>query len=310
MKEDLKQAINEHIFLPLDEEIYEQLNKVSSSLVATIDDALFTSSVFAILQNKCCSKFKVKFQLKFKEMFGESLELPSIVYLILQTYVLLLVFQTEAISNSKKAYYSLIVRNYIVLRKGSWSGLICQNWMVSMCSYYKKYATKTLDTSKSYSELLNVVVPCDNWIDTALDISDLNIYNQLRSLCAAGYRGRLSYYIESETFVSVDNPFVQIYLLVTKMVTEWNWKYMSSNPLIKLTEVFAANGKKRKKLSKIVDDIYGCLKESELYKPSEASSVLLKSIFSKEYYGLQDQMFSVLEFGVYLYYELLLETSK
>lgn len=310
MNNNLEQIINEHLFLPLSDEVCKQLNEVSNSLAAAMDDAMFKSCVYSMFISECNIKFKIGFLSKYKEEFETNLELPTIVYLILQTYVLFLVFKSETIGSSKKVEYSLIVKNYAVLRKGSWNNLICQDWIISMYSYYRKCASKPIDSSKSYSTLLNAIVPCRNWDETTLDISDVNVYNQLRSLCAAGYRGRLSSYIESEPFVSIDNPFAQIYLLAKKMVVEWNWKYISANPVIKLSEVFGANGKKRKKLGKFVDDIRGCLKEADLYKPSEDSSVLLRSIFSKEYYGLQDQMLSVLEFGIYIYYELLLETSK
>lgn len=310
MNKELKRVIDEHIFLPLDEEIYVQMDEVTNFFVTSMDDAKFASYIHSVLQNQCDIKFKNEFQLKYKEMFGVSLEIPSIVYLVLQTYVIYLVFQSENISNSKKAHYSLMVKNYVVLRKGSWEDLLCQSWIVSMYSYYNKYAPQTVDTSKSYSNLLKSVLPSTNWEETALDISDADVYNQLRSLCAAGYRGRLSYFIESESFVSVDNPFAQIYLLVKKMATEWNWNYISLNPSIKLSEVFGVNGKKRKKLSKITEDICGCLKESDIFKPSNNSSVILRSISTKQYFGLKDQMFSVLELGVYLYYEFLLETSK
>lgn len=310
MDKNLKQIIGEHLFLPISEEMGEQMNEVSNAIATAMDDAMFNPCVYSMFLGECNYKFKVGFQSKYKELFDINLELPTIVYLILQTYVLFLVFQSDNIGSSKKAEYSLMVKNYAILRKGSWNNLLCQDWIISMYSYYGKCAPKTFDTSKSYSALLNAVVPCNNWEDTTLDISDVNVYNQLWSLCAAGYRGRLSCYVENEPFVSIDNPFAKIYLLVKNMVTEWNWKYISPNPLIKLTEVFGANGKKRKTLSKIVDDICGCLKETDYYKPSEDSSVVLRSIFFKEYYGLQDQMFSVIELGVYLYYELLLETSK
>lgn len=310
MDNDLKQAIDENLFLPLNEEMYNQLYEVSSSLVTSIDDAKFTSYVHSIFQTRCGIDFKIKFQTKYKEMFGVSLELPSIVFLVLQTYVIFLVFQSEDIENSRKVYYSLIVKNYAVLRKGSWEDLICQNWVVSMYSYYKRYAPKAIDTSKSYTDLLNSVVPSDDWDGTALEISDVNVYNQLRSLCAAGYRGRLSSFIENEPFVGLDSPFAQIYLLAKKMVIEWNWKYISTNPSIKFSEVFRENGKRRKKISKIIDDIYGSLKENDIYKPSKESSVILKCISTKQYLGLHNQMFSVLEFGIYLYYELMSETLK
>ena len=60
-------------------------------------------------------------------------------------------------------------------------------------------------------------------------------------------------------------------------------------------------------LSKIVADVQSGVAKDYIVKPNEASSILLLRINDGKNTALDDRMFSVLEFGVYLYYEMLLE---
>ena len=68
------------------------------------------------------------------------------------------------------------------------------------------------------------------------------------------------------------------------------------------------NAKKRRQLGNIVADITTCLQKEQMIKPNEGSSFLLTRIAEGSNTSLDKRMFSALEFGVYIYYELLLET--
>ena len=208
----------------------------------------------------------------------------------------------------EKMHFSLIVRNYAVLRKGDWNRLLCQNWIMEMYSYYETYAADMVKSSINYSQLLDAVVPSENWNDTGLDITQQAVYDQIRSLCMAGYYGRISGYIKTWAFKKLTSPFAQVYVLVCKMVKEWNWKYLSLSPVKKLVEVLGENCKRKKMLSNIVTEVLDEVQKEQLCAPDEESSVLLTRVYNNRPIAIDSRMFTALEFGVYIYYEMLLET--
>ena len=305
---DLGLEINKHLFVPLDEELVTRLHEVAVAIAPTLNMELVSSCVNAFFQNKVSPLFSGKFRTKYSEMYGDGTDVPKLVLVVLETYVVLMAFKSDAVDNDTKAQFSLVVRNFVINRKGERNTLLCQNWIVEMYAYYNKCATKPFKQTVSYSKLLNAVVPKDNWSETGLEISDEGVFEQLRSLCVAGYRGKVSAYVEGKSFTGISSPFAQSYMLVQKMVKEWNWKYISSKPADKLSEVLGDKVKKRKMISNIVDDVNSEVSASDIFTPTQISSVLLKRVKEKQPSELDHQKLSALEFGVYLYYEMLLET--
>lgn len=305
---ELIQAINAQLFVPIEETVAEQLHEVTILLTADVDTAMVENYMRAFFKNDSDRSFRRLFCEKYKEQYNTPLTLPSIAYLILEAYFIRQCFESETVSEGLKLQISYIVKNLAVLRKGNWEGVICAEWILDLYRYSDKHACKPANGSVSFNQIINTVLPCDRWDATGLDINNPDIYNQLRSLSVAGIRGKFSAYVESNAFTCICNPFVQVYKLVVKMVKEWNWKYISNNPVEKLISVMGDNAKKRKKLSNIVDAIRENLKDAEIVEPTMMSSVLLRKIQNNKNCGIEGCSFSVLEFGVYLYYELLLES--
>ncbi len=306
--EELTRAINAHLFVPIEESLTEQLRDVTNLLTADVDSNMIESYTQAFFKNEADWNFRMLFNKKYKELYNESLALPNIVYQVLEFYFIRQCMDSDTVDSGMKLQISYIVKNFAILRKGNWEGIICPKWILYIYHYSNIHACKPANGSVNYNQIINAVLPCGRWDATGLDINNQDIYNQLRSLSAAGIRGKFSAYVESNTFTGLDNPFIQVYKLEVKMVNEWNWKYISNNPVKKLKNVMGDNAKKRKKLRNIVDTIRENLKEEELIKPTMRSSVLLKKIQDNKNCGIEGYSFSVLEFGIYLYYELLLES--
>ena len=304
----LKQAIDKHLFISLDDELITQLHEVANSMVADLDAVSVSDYVCSFMQNNVSQSFTEAFRVKYKEMYGEEVKLPAIVSVILETYVILLALQSDETEEMEKMHFSLIVRNYAVLRKGDWNRLLCQNWIMEMYSYYETYAADMVKSSINYSQLLDAVVPSENWNDTGLDITQQAVYDQIRSLCMAGYYGRVSGYIKTSAFKNFTSPFAQVYVLVCKMVKEWNWKYLSLSPVKKLVEALGENYKRKKMLSNIVTEVLDEVQKDQLCVPNEESSMLLARVCNNRPIAIDNKMFTALEFGVYIYYEMLLET--
>lgn len=308
VSKELRGLINSNLFVPIPDELEGQLHDVVASHVSEVTAEMVTKYAKAVFENQVDWTFKNVIQTKYKEQFGESLTMPNIVFLILEGYTLRQTIESDAIDSSSKAKFSLIVKNCAVIRKGHWDGIVCSKWLIDIYSYYGVYSKKKVINNVAYYNLLKVVTSKTQWAETGLEITEKAVYGQIRSLCASGVRGELNWYIRSLEFKNINSPFVKAYLLANKMVKEWNWKYISDSPIDKLRVALGEETKKRKQLGKIVDEVTAGIANEQLVKSSEGSSILLSRIAEGKNTMLDERLFSALEFGVYLYYELLLET--
>lgn len=306
-RKDLIIEINKHLFDPIPDELAEQLHSVVVNIVPEVSTEMVEEYAKAVFKNQVEWKFKVFVQTKYKDQYNRELVMPKVVYLILEGYVLWQIIQSDDISAELKAKFSLIVRNYAVIRKGKWDGIVCAKWLIEIFNYYKEYCKKIVVGNISYNDLLKSVIPKRQWAETRMDMADMDVYAQIRCLCASGMRGRQRYFVESSEFKSIRSPFAKVYLLVKKMVEDWNWKYISESPVDKLREALGIDVKRRKQLAKIVAEVTSGVAKNQIVKPSENTSLLLARISDGKAKALDERMFSVLEFGLYLYYELLLE---
>lgn len=305
---ELTNAINKQLFVPIPEDLVNHLQEVVVNLVSVITAEKVTKYAKAVFRNQVEWTFKNDIQAKYKEQFGGALTLPNIVYLILEGYTLRQTVQTDTIDVSSRAMFSLIVRNCAVTRKGIWDGIVCSEWLIEIYGYYNEYSKKKVISAVANNNLIKALVPKTQWVDTGLDITEKAVYDQIRSLCANGVRGKLNWYVGSPDFKNMSSPFAKAYMLAKKMVMEWNWKYISESPVEKMRYALGENAKKRKQLGKMVTDVTSGIAKEHIIIPKEGSSLLLARISTGKDTSLDERMFSALEFGVYLYYELLLET--
>ncbi|MBR4406506.1 MAG: hypothetical protein IKT30_09045, partial [Bacteroidaceae bacterium] len=252
---ELRGLINRHLFVPISEELVERLKDVVDTQVSEMTAETVTKYAKAVFKNQVDWTFKNAIQTKYKEQYGESLTMPNIVFLILEGYTLRLMILSEAIDVNIKAKSSLIIRNCAITRKGHWDGIVCSKWLIDIYNYYGEYSKQKVISNVAYGNLLKTVTPKTQWVETGLEITEKAVYDQIRSLCASGVRGKLSWYIGSLEFKYISSPYVKAYLLAKKMVREWNWKYISENPVEKFFDALGEKAKKRKQLGKIVDEV-------------------------------------------------------
>lgn len=302
---DLSCVINHYLFIPIDNDLVENLHVVAVSMASELTAENVAPYVEAVFHNKSYFTFVHKFKSKYAETFDDKPSLPAIVYIVLLVYVLKMALHAKELSEDTKIYISLIARNCSVLKKGNWGELPCKEWLRDLYAYYENHSCKTV-IPVGYTDLLNSVVPKTQWAEIGISIDKKEVYDQLRSLCAAGIRGKAKSYVESADFKNVSSPFAKVYLLAYYMAYEWNWKYISKSPVNKMAEVLGEDRKRRKKLSKIVDEVIEEITEDNVLIPDASYSVLLKRVFDKTPCAADGYMFSALEFGVYLYYEMLL----
>ena len=304
---ELTIAINKHLFVPVSDDLVTNLQVVIENYVTELTSELVTKYAKAIFNNQVDWNFRNVIQIKYEELFGSSLIIPNIIYLILEGYTLKQMILSDLVDVNSKAKFSLIVRNCAVIRKGDWNGIVCSKWLIYTYEYYGEFCKNKVINNVEYDSLLKAVVSKTQWEDTCLEIENKSIYEQIRSLCASGIRGKLNCYTKSQEFVNISSPYTKAYLLAKKMVKEYSWKYISESPVNKLRNALGENAKKRKQLGKIIAEMTAEIDKEQLVKPSEGSSILLSCIIDGGG-EMNEKMFSALEFGIYVYYEFQLES--
>ncbi len=306
---ELKRMINVHLFVPIEEALANQLCKISELMVATIGVDLVDTYVRSFYHNEVNTFFKRQFRDKYIEQYGEELVLPSVIYIILEIYVVRQAILSDTFDNRTRLNFSYIVKNYAILRKNRCLSVQCGDWILDIYKICSQLSFKPVSCNISFSNLIKSVILSDDWDGTGMDINESSVYSQLRSLSAAGFRDRCNVFIKSEAYQNIASPFLQVYILVYKMVKEWNWKYISSTPVCKLKDVLGDDATKKMNLSKISEIVLGGISSSQIICPKMKSSVILQRLNDNIACSFDKTKFSALEFGVYLYYELILESN-
>lgn len=306
---ELKSVIDTQLFVPIDSDAANLLHDVSVQMADELDIETAENLVLGFFKGCVILGFKQSFREKSLELYERIPDIPNLAYIILELYVIRLAVLSEIVPDSEKVQISLAVRNAAILKKGKWQGVLCQEWLSEIFAYADNHKQQPIQT-KPYNELIDAVMSSNDWDESGLDISQKNIYIQLRSLCVAGMRGKVNSYVRGTEFKSLSSHFVQTYMIVKKMINDWQWKYVERSPVNKLTDILGQDAKKRKNLGNITNDIRTGLPAKQIIKPKMKSSILLKKIYDGGSSEIDGMMFSSLEFGVYLYYELLLETYE
>lgn len=306
--DDLMCAINAHLFIPLDGKIIERLQYNVMQLLLEADINMVEDCTYSFFINVVSPDFRNSFDMNYQKLYKDSLFLPDIVYVILEIFFVRKCIEADDISANVRRKYSCVVRNFAVLLKGRWSNLKCSDWVIGMYKYSNVDIDKSKHTGTPSQSFLNSILPYDNWDDTGLDISNINIFRQIHDLCIVATKNHFNNFIDSFAFLKYSSPFVRVYMLFCKMMNNYDWKYLSIEPPKIIISTMGKASTEKKKFRRIVDIIRNELNSDDLYKPTMKSSVLLRKVFSNYHCGIEECMFSVLEFGIYLYYELLLES--
>lgn len=307
--DNLKRVIDTQLFVPIDHDEADQLHEVSVQIADKLDVETAENLVLGFLKGDVIYDFKQSFRKKWLELYGQILNVPTMIYTILELYVIRLSILSEVVTDCEKVKISFAVRNAAILKRKKWQEVMCHEWLMEIFTYADNHKQQPIKT-QPYNVLIDAVMSSNYWTESGLDFSQNDIYIQLRSLCVAGMREKVNSYVGGTEFKSLSGPFVKTYMIVQRMINDWKWMYIEPSPVSKLIEILGKDVKKKRNLSNISNDIRTSLSATQIIIPKMKSSVLLKKLYDGDSSEIDDMMFSSLEFGVYLYYELLLETYK
>ena len=286
----------------------------SESMVDAIDQACrsYENGDIYVLMDEMLECFLIgKVSQSFKTHMEKILEMDSIptnvVQRIAQYRCYTMVMEEE--DELKKSILATIFMNYILAVRGCFNKLPHAEIMIQLYDYHiSNYIEKNdkIETDGKIS-IIEMIASADSVVEILTDEEDVD--KQLKSIAKQASLYRYKRIIEETEIKSIGDPFLRVYKGLSDLMDNMDYLFYNVDVIDMINSLLTAEEQgKRKKLDSIISKISENLNEELEYYTSSSIMIRLidgdKSLFMK---GLRNQSFSIKEFAIYLYFELLLE---
>lgn len=305
----LQRLLNEVVVTPYDPDITSRLTTVCDTMAddVTVDniDRYIVSFVF----NKPDWEVKKEVEEKYAEMYAdeEALVLPPLFAIVLSQYITIVAISTK-LKGMDQATASLILMNYMLYRKGTLTRMILPGHIAEM--YYKLdhyiQSQDKIDASGDQQHLKELLAQ-PNYLAEHYD--DEEVKREVREIAKMAVLYKRQFIISEYKTKNRTNTFVKVYEYLSDVVEESKWLFMENDVKQILQEIVSEEEqKKQATIEGIVNELIKA-KVSLPYERIEESSLLLRYVNRDEAIPdeIKSKRLTVMEFGVYVYYELLLE---
>lgn len=305
----LQELLNEVVVTPYDKDITNRLAAVCDSLAEDVTVKGIDPYIASFVFNKPDWDFKKEVEKKYKEMFPdqEHLNLPPLFAIVLSQYITIQVIVGK-FKGRDQATASLILMNYMLYRKGSLSRLILPDHIGEMFYKHDDYIAEK-DVINTEEELKHIgdILSSPNYIVDHYSEDDVKKEIRVMAKMAALYQQQ--FIIDKYKRTLETNPFIKVYCYLVDITNNAKWLFMK-NDIKQLLMKVTREDEQKKQVS--IEGIISELVKADVivpYESLEESSLLLNYISMKESIPeeIRSRRLTVMEFGVYVYYELLLE---
>lgn len=286
----------------------------SESMVDAIDQACrsYENGDIYVLMDEMLECFLIgKVSPSFKAHMEKILEMVSIptnvVQRIAQYRCYTMVMEEE--DELKKSILATIFMNYILAVRGCYNKLPYAEIMVQLYDYHiSNYIEKNdkIETDEEIS-IIEVIASADSVVENLTD--EENVDKQLKSIAKQASLYRYKRIIEGIEIKSIEDPFLRVYKGLSDLIDSMDYLFYNVDVIDMINSLLTAEEQsKRKKLGLIISKISENVDEEWEYYTS--SSIIIRLIDGDASFfmtGLKNQSFSIKEFAIYLYFELLLE---
>lgn len=305
----MQNLLNDVVVTPYDPIITSRLAAVCDEMAAEVKVKTIDRYIASFVFNRPNLEFKQEVEEKYAETYPkeEGLVLPPLFAIVLAQTITI-----DAIVNKLKgrdqAVASLILMNYMLYRKGSLTKLILPEHISEM--YYKMDSyingKDNLDIAGD-KEYLGSILSDPNFL--AENYNDEGVRREVRELAKMAVLYKRQAITDKFKQRQDENPFVKVYKYICEVIEEERWPFLKNDIKGILLDVTTEAEQKKQAT---IEGIIGELIKAEVVLPSEnpeESSLLLKYIAKDEEIPveLKSKRLTVMEFGVYVYYEILLE---
>lgn len=303
MERKLAKILDGAVAIPYDNELLTQLVTICRSykendLFVKIDECSLSFITGIVSED-----FSDYVANTLKDNDSELTTLPTNVIARLSLFSVYLTVLEES-DDLKRHLYATMFMNAMILAKGRWNELSNE---VVIREIYKFHITNYLTEHDTTGEVLSTsIISIIAKFRTGNDENNLNKLQitDLQTIAKDAAYYRCDELLKNQELLNISNPFARVYSIITRLVDSYQYLYYNYDAEAYITQ--SANGeKKNKMLSNILKDIEPLSRDI-----NTGTSVLLRLINKEQVKNsdfLLQRKLNVIEFGLYLYYELLIE---
>lgn len=310
MENLLQELLNEVVVTPYDAQIIERLTEICNEAAenVTVDD--IDGYIEAFVHNKPDMEFKKTVEESYSEKYPdeEAIDLPPIFAIVLAQYITIASI-TQYMDERDQATASLILMNHLLFRKGSLTRLILPNHIKEMLSKIDAYiANQDKIVVDGEFGKMKELLSGPNYLDE--HYQEAEVKAEVRKMAKTAYLYQQQLIVAKHKTVSEKKPYEKTYNFLFELLKHTPWKFTNNDVATLLRQVLTEDGqKKTATIENVVKELVEAGAELP-YDTLERSSLLLRYLQSggKEVsQELKNRRLTVMEFGIYIYYELLLE---
>lgn len=310
MKEKLKQILSKSLVVSLKDDQLDKIDKACHDIVEDMDYELADKLICFVVGNREDESLQEEVEDKIKDASPKVGLIPDVIYRACCQYVVWLAVKGNQLCDSMRACISLMVRNAMLLRKLRGVKLPAPEVMPELYGAWDEYLQKEEpDTSldESMKMATDVLSNMDYFTTTAIDDKRAEIvrkwaYDAVITLLRTRFNDSRDNYIEEKTQSERMTMAVRDWVRNLPMTT------LNTDGLKSIVGLFSQEELNQKYS---VKDLLETLNEYDLsIEDGEVmnSSVLISALSDEEMKKeLGDAKLSLLEYGIYLYYELIAE---
>lgn len=303
----LRRMLSEVVVTPYDTEKSDRLSELCDSLADEVTLDTIDRYIKTFVLGKPDKELKKTIEAKYAEKYPEEeISLPPLFTIVFSQYIV-----KKAIENNDEeldaAVMSLKVMNHMLYRKGSLTRLILPNHIKEMYFKMDEYIAEADDIEpiEAYAHDKDLMENSE-YLDG--HYNEEGVKKEIRCMAKEAYLYRRGKVIERCRAITTEFPFVKVYISLYEAMKIQGWLFLNNdvNGIIK-----GIVSEDLLKKAYTVEKIVGELKKEHVEmidRAPDQSSLLLRYVKGEEIpRELKQKRLSVQEFGIYVYYELLLE---
>lgn len=305
----LQKLLNEVVVTPYDPVITSRLEAICESMAEEVTVENIDRYIASFVFNIPDWEIKKEVEGKYKEIYPEEnpLILPPLFAIVLSQNITIEAI-TRKLEGRNRATASLILMNYMFYRKGSLNRLILPNHITDM--YYK------LDSYIDEKDTINIAGE-QNHLDNILSkpnylnehYNDEDVKREIREMAKMTMLYKRRIIIDKFKKEKEKSLFVRVYDYLVEIIGQTKWLFMKNDIKQLLVEVVGEDEQKKQYTIESIVNEFIKAKLTLPFDNLEESSLLLRYIKGQDGIPaeLKNRRLTIMEFGVYVYYELLLE---
>ena len=307
MNVELKELLNDAVVTPYDEYVAQQLAEVCDEIASELGINDINRHIKCFVYGKPNNELKEEIEQKYIEKYPkeDGFAMPPLFTIILAQYIVIEAFEKH-LKGRDKAVCSLKLMNMMLLRKGSLSQLLLPEYISEMYNKLDDYIAQAdkIPVNTEFKHLWEIMSDPTYLTN---HIAEVELQNEIRMMAKVTYLHRQDMLVKNFSVQKYVSPFERMYYVLYEVIEHAEWLFPKYDVVKMIRNIAQEDEKKQQPIESIVKDLRNVGEKLPLDELDD-SSILLKSIAGEDLAEeLRQRRLNVVEFGVYIYYELMLE---